>query len=143
MTETDQKATLDERLDELDIEETRYVYRRALAKTDKEAYKAVGVSWNWLKAHGADKLNGLAAELARDTNLHIKMLIEQHGVEAVKELIDEMGNRDVRVRSNAATKLLEWQIGKPTQKIDQKTDNSGTIKVEYVNDWRDPSADAS
>ncbi len=31
----------------------------------------------------------------------------------------------------------------PTQKIDQKTDNSGTIKVEYVNDWRDPSADSA
>lgn len=132
MTESNEKATLDERLSNLDIEETRYVYRRALATSDKEAYKSVGVSYNWLKAHGKDKLNGLAAELAQDTNLHIRKLIEQYGVPAVKELIDELTHRNVRVRSNAATKLLEWQIGKPVQHVDQKNEDSGEVIIRII-----------
>lgn len=140
VTESNEIATLDERLDKLDIEETRYVYRRALATSDKEAYKAVGVSHNWLKAHDKDKLNGLSAELAKDTNLHIRKLIEQYGVKAVKELIDELDDRNVKVRSDAATKLLEWQIGKPVQHVDQKTEHSGEVKQkQYVtfspDDW--------
>lgn len=129
MTKSEEIETLDERLDRLDIEETRYVYRRALATSDKEAYSAVGVSWNWLNAHGKDKLNDLAAELAKDTNLHIRKLIEQYGVKAVKELIDELDDRNVKIRSDAATKLLEWQIGKPVQHVDQKTEHSGDITV--------------
>jgi hypothetical protein len=136
VTDSNEIATLDERLAKLDVEETRYVYRRALATSDKEAYKAVGVSYNWLRAHDKDKLNKMAAELANDTNLHIRKLIEQYGVKAVRELIEELDHRNVNVRSVAATKLLEWQIGKPTQKQELSGDG-GSIVFEVVRREKD------
>ena len=136
VTDSNEKATLDERLATLDVEETCYIYRRALATSDKEAYKAVGVSYNWLKAHDKDKLNRMAAELANDTNLHIRKLIEQYGVKAVRELIGELENRNVNVRSMAATKLLEWQIGKPTQR-QEIAGNGGPIVFQVVRREKD------
>lgn len=35
------------------------------------------------------------------------------------------------------------EVGGRVQKIDQKTEQSGTIKVEYVNDWRNPTPESS
>jgi uncharacterized protein (DUF488 family) len=56
VTKSNPEADLDELMSSLDIEERRYVFARALVSTDKEAYEEIGVSYNWLKAHGKDKL---------------------------------------------------------------------------------------
>jgi len=128
-------ATLDEIMATLDIEERRYVFARALTTTDKEAYEEIGVSYNWLKAHDKEKLNGIAAELVKDVGFQIMQLIKQHGVKAAKEIIAELDDRNVSVRSQAATQIIDRIIGKPTQSVDQKTEQSGELKVkiEYVN----------
>jgi hypothetical protein len=127
--------TLDEIIATLDIEERRYVFARALTTNDKEAYEEIGVSYNWLKGHDKDKLNGIAAELVKDVGFQIMQLIKSHGVKAAKEIIKELDDRDVHVRSSAATQIIDRIIGKPTQSVDQKTEQSGElkVKVEYVN----------
>ena len=129
MVKSDPRALLDKQLSSLDVEETRYVYTRAMTTTDKDAYKAVGVSYNWLTAHDKEKLNSIAAELAKDVVYQMLKLMEQHGVRATKELIDELDNRDVRVRSAAALKLIEYIIGKPTVYVEQDVKQSNEITV--------------
>jgi len=132
-------ATLDDLMTTLDIEERRYVFARALVSTDKEAYEEVGVSYNWLKAHGKDKLNNIAAELVKDVGFQMMQLFKQYGVDAAKEIIAELRDRDVRIRSQAATQIIDRVIGKPTQNVIADIDQSGKVTIEYVNDWRDPT----
>jgi len=143
VVKSDFDATLDELISELDINERRYVFARAMVSTDKEAYEEVGVSYNWLNSHGKDNLNAIAAELVKDVGFQMMQLIKQHGVAAVKEKIKELKSRDERIRSQASTELIDRIIGKPTQRVDQKTEHDGTIKVEYVNDWRNPITESS
>ena len=143
MVKSDFDATLDELISELDINERRYVFARAMVSTDKEAYEEIGVSYNWLNSHGKDHLNKIAAELVKDVGFQMMQLIKQHGVDAVKEKIKELKSRDERIRSQASTELIDRIIGKPTQRVDQKTEHDGVLKVEYVNDWRNPTPESS
>ena len=137
------EATLDELISELDINERRYVFARAMSSSDKEAYDEIGVSYNWLKAHGTDKLNAIAAELVKDVGFQMMQLIKQNGVKATKQKISELDDRDVKVRSQASTELIDRIIGKPTQRVDQKTEQSGKLTVEYINDWRNPTTEST
>lgn len=133
------EADLDELMAQLDVNERRYVFARAMSSSDKDAYTEIGVSYNWLNAHDKDRLNFIAAELVKDVGFQMMQLFKQHGVEAVKEKIQQMRDRDVRIRSQATTEIIDRIIGKPTQHVDQKTEQSGKITVEYVNDWRNPT----
>jgi hypothetical protein len=63
--------------------------------------------------------------------------------DAVQVVIDGLKERRYDTKFKAAVEILDRTMGKATQKIDQKTEQSGTIKVEYVNDWRNPTPESS
>jgi uncharacterized Zn finger protein len=131
VVKSDFDATLDELISELDINERRYVFARAMVSTDKEAYEEIGVSYNWLNSHGKDHLNTIASELVKDVGFQMMQLIKQNGVNAVQEKIKQLKSRDERIRSQASTELIDRIIGKPTQRVDQKTDGKMEIVVTY------------
>ena len=140
MVKSDFDATLDELISELDINERRYVFARALVSTDKEAYEEIGVSYNWLNSHGKEHLNDIASELVKDVGFQMMQLIKQNGVAAVKEKIKQLKSRDERIRAQASTELIDRNLGKPTQKVDQKSDDKMEIVVRYADERTDTEA---
>jgi len=133
------EADLDELIAQLDVNERRYVFARAGVTTDKEAYEQIGVSYNWLKAHGTERLNSIAAELVKDVGYQAMQELKANVVKAAKQKTSELDDRDVRIRAQSSSEIMDRVLGKPTQRIDQKTEQSGKITVEYVNDWRNPT----
>jgi len=140
LVKSDFDATLDELISELDINERRYVFARALVSTDKEAYEEIGVSYNWLNSHGKEHLNDIASELVKDVGFQMMQLIKQNGVAAVKEKIKQLKSRDERIRAQASTELIDRNLGKPTQKVDQKSDDKMEIVVRYADERTDTEA---
>ena len=138
MTKSSFDANLDELIAGLDINERRYVFARADVSTDKEAYEGIGVSYNWLKSHGTDRLNAIAAELVRDVGFQAMQELKANVVRAAREKTAELDDRDVRIRAQSSTEIMDRVLGKPTQSVEQKTEVSGDIKLYEVvspDDW--------
>lgn len=129
MIKSNPEADLDELIAQLDVNERRYVFARAGVTTDKEAYEAIGVSYNWLKAHGVEKLNNIAAELVRDVGFQAMQELKSNVVRAAKQKTSELEDRDVRVRAQASSEIMDRVLGKPTVNIEQNTNETKDITV--------------
>jgi hypothetical protein len=134
VVKSDFDATLDDLISELDINERRYVFARAQVSTDKEAYETIGMSYSWLNSHEKEHLNNIASELVKDVGFQMMQLIKQHGIEAVKEKIKQLKSRDERIRAQASTELIDRNLGRPTQRVDQKTTGEQKVVFEVVRD---------
>jgi hypothetical protein len=77
--------------------------------------KAVGVSMATLNVW---KLNTLADSYRKELLQLVQARIEQAMLKAVNKLEEQVEDKDERIAQNAAIKLLEWGIGKPTQKTE-------------------------
>ena len=109
---------LEELLDQLTVEQIRFVVARQEAKTDKEAAKAIGISAgtvkNWKYAgvplDEAVKLmamDGVVAALhIRRKGLAKAMAIKYEGLES----------KDKRLQQSVATEFVEWELGKAKQR---------------------------
>lgn len=76
-------------------------------------------------------LDGLVvARHIRRRNLAKAMMVKAAGLDA----------EDERIRQSVATELIEWEMGKATQKQEIAGAEGGAIFVRYVNDWRGPAA---
>jgi transcriptional regulator with XRE-family HTH domain len=89
--------------------------------------KALGISKdtlnNWRLGTLADSYRGdlLQLVLAR---------IEKEALKAVDKLTQQLESSDERIAQTAAIKLLEWHIGKPTQRTENL--NANLVQVEIV-----------
>ena len=131
MIKSSPEANLDELIAQLDINERRYVFARAGVSTDKEAYEEIGVSYNWLKAHGTDKLNAIAAELVKDVGFQAMQELKANVVKAAKQKTSELDDRDVRIRAQSSSEIMDRVLGKPTVNIDQKTEHTGSLEIVF------------
>ena len=124
----------------------QYVFARSKTASNNKAVEDAGFSgstfYGW-EQEERDYLNSLAMRLKTEVGLRVALVLQDFAEDAARDLGKLMKSRNENIRLKSDIEILDRTSGKPTQKIDQKTDNSGTIKVEYVNDWRDPSADAS
>lgn len=129
--------------DGLDTREIDYVHVRANSKSDAEALRELGFSRGWLQSHDKDDLNERALKFKTDNVLKAQIILDANVEKAAQGLAKLMDSRNENIKLKAQTEILDRRMGKPTQKIDAKTEQSGKITVEYVNDWRDPSADSA
>lgn len=129
MIKSNPEADLDQLIAHLDVNERRYVFVRAGVTTDKDAYEAIGVSYNWLKAHGTDRLNDIAAELVKDVGYQAMQELKSNVVKASKQKTSELDDRDVRIRAQASSEIMDRVLGKPTVSIEQNTNETKDITV--------------
>lgn len=129
MIKSNPEADLDQLIAQLDVNERRYVFVRAGVTTDKDAYEAIGVSYNWLKAHGTDRLNDIAAELVKDVGYQAMQELKSNVVKASKQKTSELDDRDVRIRAQASSEIMDRVLGKPTVSIEQNTNETKDITV--------------
>lgn len=132
------------KLQGLKPEELDYVMARSsnnsIAAACKEANLSQSTIYRW---ENRDELDELAYALRLDRHVEVELKLRDALPDAVQTIIDGLKERRYDTKFKAAVEILDRTMGRPTQKIDQKTEQSGTIKVEYVNDWRNPTPESS
>ena len=105
-----------------------YVLERSKVNTDKAGYENAGFSrgtfYNW-STEERDYLNNLAQRVRTEVSLQIMMRLQEAGLDAVEVKIGGLKARNENIKQKSSTEILEWLIGKPTQKVDAKTEVTG------------------
>ena len=105
-----------------------YVLERSKVNTDKDGYTNAGFSkatfYKW-PTEDRDYLNKLSQRIRTEVSLQIMMRLQEAGLEAVDVKIGGLKTRNESIRQKSSTEILEWLIGKPTQKVDAKTEVTG------------------
>lgn len=122
---------LDEVLSRLTIDQIRYVVARQQCATDAEAARAIGrgkrTVYNW-----GDDVRLAVRLMAQDgmaTALHIR---RKHLAEAMLVKTDGLKSDEERIRQGVATELIEWEMGKATQRNEVEQSGELVVRVEYV-----------
>jgi hypothetical protein len=119
--------------DGLDTTEIDYVQARANAASDAEALRIIGKSKGWLRNRDKDDLNQRALDFKTDNVLKAQLVLDENLEKAAQGLAKLLDSRNENIKLKAQTEIMDRRMGKPTQKIDQKTeitDNS------VINDGR-------
>jgi len=135
---------LEQVLCQLSTDQIRFVVARQEFATDKEAAQEIGVKpdtvYQW-KHRGIPideavrlmALDGIVvAKELRRRNLAKAMAVKVAGLDSAKEI----------TRQNVATEIIEWEMGKATQKSEVSGPDGGPVPVKtYVtispDDWDD------
>ena len=122
--------------DGLDSREVDYVQARANAVSDAEALRMCGFSRGWLNSHDKDDLNKRAMDFKTDNVLKAQIILDQAVEEAARVKVEGMKSRNEHIKQSASSEIMDRRLGKPTQKIDQKTEENKEITVNFR--WEDP-----
>lgn len=119
--------------------ERAYVIERSQVQTDKDGYINAGMSkttfYTW-PTERRDYLNALARRLNTEVAIQCIMELQDVGRKAAQVKAEGLRSRNEQIKQRTATEILEWIIGKPTQKIDQRSDDRVEIVVRYADDRR-------
>jgi len=142
----DTDADLEAVLGRLTIDQIRFVLARSETATDKDAAMAVSISpntaKNWSKETKRDVAVALRlmAEDGLQTALHIRRrnLAKAMGVKAAG-----LDSGDERLRQGVATEIIEWELGKATQRNQNEESGEVVIRVKRDSDRYNPARSAS
>jgi len=119
-------------LDQLEDNRLDYVLARSKTKSDADGIRNSGVGkttfYGWDKEE-RDKLNELAQKLKRETAIRALMLLQDAVEEAATVKIQGMKSRNEHIKQNAASEILDRQLGKPTQRTEHTGDGGGEIGI--------------
>jgi len=119
-------------LSQLEDNRLDYVRARSLVNSDAQAMKDAGISktafYKWTPEE-RDKLNELAQQLKRATVARAIMALQAAAEEAARVKIAGLKSKDERIKQNAATEILDRNIGKPSQAIELAGKDGGPIKI--------------
>lgn len=124
------------RLQALTPNELDFVMARSSINSVKQACKAAGISQSTLYGwDNREELEEIALALRLDRHVEVELKLREALPDAVEVVIEGLKERKYDTKFKAAVEILDRTLGKPKQHIDQKTDNSGEVrvKVEYVN----------
>ena len=126
-------------LQELDPNELDYVMARSSCNSVKEACKQIGLSPSTLYGwDNREELEDLATALRLDRHVEVELKLREALPDAVEVVIEGLKERRYNNKFKAAVEILDRTLGRPTQKIDQKTEVSGQV---VVVSWDDDGAD--
>ena len=116
----------------------QYVFARSKTTSNNKAVDDAGFSqstfYGWTQEE-RDHLNSLATRLKTEVGLRVALVLQDFAEDAANDLGKLMKSRNENIRLKSDIEILDRTAGKPTQKIDQRTEHSG--KVEIVVDWDD------
>jgi hypothetical protein len=146
-TESDNACTseaLDVVLGQLSPEQIRYAIARREAKSVTDAAAAVGMArqsyYKWPEEERA-QIDEAVRLMARDGLVTAMHLRRRALAEAMAVKVAGLRSRDERVRQATATELIEWELGKATQRSEVTGKGGEALVIEYVNDWRGRGAE--
>lgn len=127
MTEPDRdkaEPSLQELLNTLDDVDLAYVTARSNSKSDGQAYEAAGISksaWFRRPEEDRDRLNDIAAKIRRGRTVMAMRALDEAAEKAALVLVEQLDDRDGRIKQKAAIEVLDRTVGKPTQNVDMMT----------------------
>ena len=140
-------GNLREEIESLDSDlKIQYVFARCKTTSNNKAVEDAGFSqstfYGW-EQEERDYLNSLAVRLKTEAGLRAMLILQEFAEEAAKGMGKLMRSRNENIQLKANQDILDRTGGKATQRVEQKTEQSGKITVEYVNDWRNPTTGTS
>jgi len=136
VTDSDTGADrLKDLLRQLTTQQIRYCIARLETRTDKEAGETIGGSANTIKSWEHKPLIDEAVSLmAYDGVLTALEIRRRNLARAMAVKAAGLDSRDERIRQNAATEIIEWELGKANQKTESKNSGEVTVKVVRIRD---------
>jgi len=137
--EAETVSDLDALLGILTTDQLRFLVARTEASTDKAAAQGIGISPSTVKGWPKEQKQAIADALrvmAQDgliTALHIR---RRNLAKAMGVKVKGLDSGDERVRQGVATEIIEWELGKATQRNEVTGADGGHLLIEYINDWR-------
>ena len=123
-------------LEKLDDNRLAYVLARSKTTSTKKACADADIStstfYSW---EDRAQLEELANLMKVDRAVEVEMRLREALPEAVQVVIDGLTERRYSTQFKSAVEILDRTMGKPTQKIDQRTEHSG--KIDIVVEWDD------
>jgi hypothetical protein len=123
----------------LSANQLRFVIARQEYPTDGEAAKAVNVQpdtvYRWPK-----EVKRAVELMAHDGIITAIELRRRALAKAMAVKVAGLDSEDEKVRQAVASELIEWELGKATQKNDNDNKNSGEIIFRVIHDQRNPNS---
>lgn len=121
MEESQEKQKLQTILAQLTKDQLRFIVALQEHHTKDAAAKAIGVKvatvYNW----PADLIDEAARLMALDAVNAALELRKRNLIKAVGVKVAGLDSKDERIRQNAASEIMEWELGKASQPIDHTT----------------------
>lgn len=126
-------------IDQLTTDQMRFVVARQEYSSDKDAAEAIRVSPRTVKGWKADgaPIDDAVRLMAADGLVMAGKLRRRALARAMAIKVAGLNSDDERLRQSVATEIIEWEMGKPTQKQEVSGPEGNPLIVQYVNDWRD------
>ena len=130
ITEKPISDTLETVLAQLSTDQIRFVVARSECATDKEAARAVGIRadtvYHW-PAIVRDAVR-LMAEDGLQTALHVR---RRNLAKAMLVKVAGLDSEDERIKQATATEIIEWELGKATQKQEVSGPDGEPVEVKH------------
>lgn len=128
-------GNLREEIESLDSDlKIQYVFARSKTTSNNKAVDDAGFSqstfYGWDQEE-RDYLNSLATRLKTEVGLRVALVLQDFAEDAAKDLGKLMKSRNENIRLKSDIEILDRTAGKPTQKIDQKTEHTGSIEIVF------------
>jgi len=127
---------LDAILDELTIDQIRFVIARQDCSTDREAAKMIGLSEGTVYRWGGEVKRAVQL-MIHDGVITALKLRRRSLAKAMAVKVKGLDSKDARLQQNVSTEIIEWELGKAQQAVDL-TSNGEPIRLEVVWDESTP-----
>lgn len=137
MEQSGQKSTdggrLAEILSQLSTTQIRFIIARNETKSDKEAAEIVGISTSTVRNWGEDGAKKLVDEAVRlmafDGVITALELRRRNLAKAMAVKAAGLDSDNERIRQDAATEIIEWELGKATIKNEFTGANGNALSI--------------
>jgi len=123
-------------LAQLSTDQIRFVVARQECNSDKEAAEAIGIAPGTVY-HWPDAVKRAVRLMAQDGIVVATHVRRRNLAKAMLTKVAGLDSIDESVRQRVATEIIEWEMGKATQPVDQHNENSGEVTVRVVYDRSD------
>lgn len=115
----------------------QYVFARSKTTSNNKAVEDAGFSgstfYGW-EQEERDYLNSLAMRLKTEVGLRVALVLQDFAEDAARDLGKLMKSRNENIRLKSDIEILDRTSGKPTQKVDAKTEVNGEIIISIGED---------
>lgn len=137
MQEKQAKASFDDVLAQLTVDQKRFIVARQEYSTDKDAAESIGIKPNTVSRW---KTNGYpidqAVEMMADDGVILAAHLRRRNLaKAMLTKVAGLDSDDEKLRQGVATELIEWEMGRAGQTIElgNKDGKPLSFEVHYVN----------
>ncbi len=119
MTNLSQENALEDILSQLSVDHIRFIIARIDTVTDKEACQSAGLNYGTFRNMPREKreLIDQALRLVSQDGLVTALHLRRRALARAMEIkLRGLDSRDEKIRQATATEIIEWELGKATQR---------------------------